>query len=58
MSKTIILNKEDVPKLINKLHIKIKDQDLQISKLKDDVQYWMKRANANGYRALDRRSDK
>ena len=40
------------------LKTKIKDQDLQISKLKDDVQYWMKRANANGYRALDRRSDK
>lgn len=37
---------------------RIKDQQLLISKLKDDVQYWMKRASANGYRSLDRRNDK
>lgn len=29
---------------------RLEDQDLHIAKLKDDVQYWTKRANANRYR--------
>ena len=32
---------------------RLEDQDAQIAKLKDDVQYWMKRANADKLRPLD-----